>query len=181
MATLRAWLAIFLLGVACVAEGQRTEATEASLKAAYLFKFAGYIEWAAADFDSPTAPLAIGVVGADDVAAELTRLATNRSIAGHPIVVKRFAEGETPRGVQMLFAGRDTAKLAAVARAAQSQGTLVVTDVEHGLEMGSAINFVPLGERLGFEVSLDSAEKSGHRISSRMLSVAKRVVQKGAG
>ena len=35
-----------------------------------------------------------------------------------------------------------------------------------------------LGERLGFEVSLESAERSGHRISSRMLSVARRVVPK---
>ena len=181
MAALRAWLAIVLLGVACVAEAQRTEASEASLKAAYLFKFAGYIEWAAGDFESPGAPLTIGVLGAEDVAAELARLVANRSIAGHPIAVKRFAEGEAPRGVQMLFAGHDTPRLAAVARTAQSQGILVVTDVEHGLEMGGAINFVPLGERLGFEVSLDSAEKSGHRISSRMLSVAKRVVQKGAG
>jgi len=55
-----------------------------------------------------------------------------------------------------------------------------VTEVDHGLDMGSAINFVPLDNRLGFEVSLDSAEKTGHRISSRMLSVARRVVQKGA-
>jgi len=181
MATLRACLAILLLGVACAAEGQRTEASEASLKAAYLFKFASYIEWAAGDFESPAAPLVIGVVGADDVAAELSRLVTGRSVAGHPVAVKRIAEGDAPRGIQMLFAGRDTQKLAAIARMAQSQGILVVTDVDHGLEMGGAINFVPLGERLGFEVSLDSADKSGHRISARMLNVAKRVVQKGGG
>ena len=177
---MRAWLAIFLLGIAGVAQGQRTEATEASLKAAYLFKFASYVEWTASDFDSPAAPLSIGVVGADDVATELTRLVGGRNIAGHPVAVKRFSEGEAPRGVQMLFVGHDTARLGAIARAAQSQGVLVVTDTEHGLEMGAAINFVAVGERLGFEVSLDSAEKSGHRISSRMLNVAKRVVQKGA-
>lgn len=170
-----------LLAAATPAAAQRTEAPEAALKAAYLFKFAGYIEWAESDFGSPSAPLAIGVMGADDVAAELSRIAANRSIAGHPLAVKRLAEGDSPQGVQMLFAGRDTARLAAVARAAQSQGTLVVTDVERGLEMGGAINFVPLGDRLGFEVSLDSAEKSGHRISARMLNVARRVVQKGSG
>jgi hypothetical protein len=181
MATVRAWLALLLIGIAGVAQGQRTEASEASLKAAYLFKFAGYIEWAASDFDSPAAPLAIGVVGADDVAAELLRLVAGRNVAGHPVAVKRFAEGEAPRGVQMLFVGRDTPRLPSIARAAQGQGILVVTDIERGLEMGAAINFVALGERMGFEVSLDSAEKSGHRISSRMLNVARRVVQKGTG
>jgi len=93
MATVRTFLGILLIGIAGVAQGQRTEVTEASLKAAYLFKFAGYIEWAASAFDTPAAPLAIGVVGADDVAAELSRLVANRSIAGHPVAVKRFAEG----------------------------------------------------------------------------------------
>jgi hypothetical protein len=44
--------------------------------------------------------------------------------------------------------------------------------------MGSAINFVTAGERVGFEVSLDAAERSGYRISSRMLAVARRVVPK---
>jgi hypothetical protein len=78
VAAVRAWLAILLLGIAGVAQAQRTEASEASLKAAYLFKFASYVEWAASDFDAPAAPLAIGVVGADDVAAELSRLVANR-------------------------------------------------------------------------------------------------------
>lgn len=181
MATVRALLAILLLGIASVAQGQRTEATEASIKAAYLFKFAGYIEWAATDFESPAAAIVIGVVAADDIAAELSRIVAGRNIAGHPVAVKRFAEGDAPRGVQMLFVGREASKVAATVRAAQAQGILVVTDTERGLEMGGAINFVPLGERLGFEVSLDSAEKSGHRISSRMLNVARRVVQKGGG
>jgi hypothetical protein len=174
-------LAILLLGIASLAEGQRTEASEASLKAAYLFKFAGYIEWSATDFDSPAAPIGIGVVGSDDIAAELSRVVSGRNIAGHPIVVKRFAEADPPRGVQMLFVGREASKLAATVRAAQAQGILVVTDSERGLELGGAINFVPVGERLGFEVSLDSAQKSGHRISSRLLNVARRVVQRGAG
>lgn len=180
MAAVRALFAILLVGIATAAAGQRTEATEASLKAAYLFKFAGYIEWSATDFASPEAPIAIGVVGADEIAAELSRIVAGRSIAGHPVAVKRFAEGEAARGVQMLFVGREAPKLAGTVRAAQAQGILVVTDTERGLEMGGAINFVPQGERLGFEVSLDSAEKSGHRISSRMLNVARRVVQKGA-
>jgi hypothetical protein len=181
MAAVRALLAILLIGIASVAEGQRTEASEASLKAAYLFKFAGYIEWSGTDFESPASPIAIGVVGADDIAAELSRIVAGRNIAGHPVAVKRFAEAEIPRGVQMLFVGHEASKAAATVRAAHAQGILVVTDTERGLEMGGAINFVPLGERLGFEVSLDSAEKSGHRISSRMLNVARRVVQKGPG
>jgi len=56
------------------------------------------------------------------------------------------------------------------------QGVLTVTEGERGLESGSAINFVVAEDRVGFEVSLEAAERSGHRISSRMLAVARRVV-----
>jgi hypothetical protein len=62
-------------------------------------------------------------------------------------------------------------------RAAQQQRVLVVTETT--LEAGGAINFVVADNRVAFEVSLDAAERTGHRISSRMLAVARRVVQKG--
>jgi hypothetical protein len=63
-----------------------------------------------------------------------------------------------------------------VARAAQQNAALVVTEAERGLEAGGSINFVLVDDRVGFEVSLEAAERGGHRISSRMLAVARRVV-----
>jgi len=42
--------------------------------------------------------------------------------------------------------------------------------------MGSAINLVVADERVGFEVSVEAAERNGLKISSRMLNVARRVV-----
>lgn len=61
-------------------------------------------------------------------------------------------------------------------RLAQQLGILAVTETERGLDNGATINFVTADERVGFEVSLASAERSGLRISSRMLAVARRVV-----
>ena len=162
------------------AHAQRAEASEASVKAAFLYKFANYVEWPSAAFAAPTSPLVIGVVGADEIATELDRLVPGRSVNGHPVSVKRVREGEPLRGVHLLFIGRDQGPLAQILRSAQSQSVLTVTDADRGLEMGSAINFVPAGERIAFEVSLEAAEKSGHRISSRMLSVARRVLGKSS-
>lgn len=163
--------------VACLAHAQR-EAPEASVKAAFLYKFANYIEWPANAFASPAAPLVIGVAGSDEVASELERIVPGRSVNGHPVTVKRMREGESPRGLHFLFIGRDHAAHAAMLRAAREQSVLAITETDRGLEMGSTINFVTAGDRVAFEVSLDAAEKSGHRISSRMLSVARRVVPK---
>jgi len=169
----------FALAFTPHAQAQRAEAPETSVKAAFLYKFAGYIEWPEKAFAAAEAPFVIGVLGSDDVAADLGRIVPGRSIAGHPVVVRRLKEGEPLRGVHLLFVGKDeSARLSAILKAAQQQGVLAVTESERGLEAGSAINFVVSEDRVGFEVSLEAAEKSGHRISSRMLAVARRVLPK---
>jgi hypothetical protein len=163
-------------GLAAASALAQREATEAGVKAAFLYKFANYIEWPANAFASPAAPLVIGVAGAEDIAAELDRIAPGRNVNGHPVAVKRLKDGESAAGVHIVFFGKEHGGAAAV-RAAREQGALTVTETDRGVESaGSAINFITAGERVAFEVSLDAAEKTGHRISSRMLAVARRVV-----
>jgi hypothetical protein len=182
------WLAaaIALLAIALApaallqAHAQRAEASESGVKAAFIYKFANYIEWPPSAFPAANSPLVIGVAGGDEIGAELERLVPGRTVNGHPVSVKRVKEGEPIRGVHVLFIGRDQAALAQLLRSAQQQSVLTVTDTDRALEMGSAINFVPAGERIAFEVSLDAAEKTGHKISSRMLSVARRVLPKSS-
>jgi len=169
-----------LLATSPFAGAQRAEATESSVKAAFLYKFAAYIEWPP-DALAAGAPFTIEVIGSDAVAAELAQIVPGRSAFGHPVEVKRLAEGEMPKGVQVLFVGgSNPGHYAAAIAAAQKGGALVVTESEHGLDAGAAINFVTANDHVGFEVSLESAQRSGLHISSRMLAVARRVVQKGA-
>jgi hypothetical protein len=172
-----AWAMIGLAPAAFHAQAQRGDAREATVKAAFLYKFAGYIDWPPAIFTAPDSPFVIGVTGSGEVAAELEKIVAGRNISGHPVVVKRVRESEPLKGIHFLFAGRgDAARLPAILKAAQAHGVLTVTESERALDLGSAINFVIADDRVGFEVSLESAEKSGHRISSRMLAVARRVV-----
>lgn len=152
------------------------QATESTVKAAFLYKFAGYVEWPAAAFPAPDTPVVIGVAGSDEVATELERLVPARTVNGRAVQVRRVREGDAGRGMHILFIGRADGTARALLRAAQQHGALVVTDNERGLDQGAAVNFVPVDDRIGFEVSLEGAERSGLRISSRMLTVARRVV-----
>ena len=150
------------------------EASEASIKAAYLFKFAGYVDWP----ESPPAAsraFVIGVVDANDVAQELERIVPGRTIRERPVEVRRLHEGQSTEGLHVLFVGAG-ADVRAALRGSQQPGLLVVTDNPRGLELGSTINFILEGEHLGFEVSQEAAQRHGLRISSRMLNVARRVV-----
>jgi hypothetical protein len=167
--------AIVLLACALVFSARAQVASESAIKAAYLYKFAAYVEWPAPA--RPDAPFVIATLAADDVATELARILPGRAIAGRPAVVRRVSAGESLKDVQILFVGRTAGDQRAAVEAARREGALTVTD--SSLDHGAAINFVVADDRVAFEVSLEAAERSGLRISSRMLSVARRVVQRG--
>ena len=153
------------------------QASEASVKAAFLFKFPAYVDWPPAQRQGT---FVFGVLGADDVAHELSDLVQGRTVNNRPAAVRVLKEGEPLTGIHLLFVGRkEAARLPAIARAARPGSVLVVSDSDRGLELGSVINLVPVDDRVGFEVSMDAAERSSLAISSRMLGVARRVVPKG--
>jgi hypothetical protein len=153
-------------------------ALERRVKAAFLYKFLGYAEFPANAFADAGAPLIIGVVDADDLAAELAHIVAGRTAGSHGITVRTLRESEIGTPVHMLFVGgQDAGRVGRLLR--QASALLVVTESDNALPQGSTINFRIIDERVRFDVALDAAEKNGIKLSSRLLTVANRV-QKGA-
>lgn len=148
------------------------------VKAAFLVKFLGYVDFPASAFADGTAPLTIGVVDADELVEELARAVAGRTIDGRRIAVRRLREGEAAPVHLLFVGGRDPVQVGRVVRQAGG-AMLVVTECENGLRQGSAINFRLVDERVRFDVALEAAERNGVKLSSRLLTVASRV-QKGA-
>jgi len=149
---------------------------ELRVKAAFLYKFAGYVEWPEASFTRPDTPVTIAVIGAEPLAVELVQAVTGRTVNDRPLTVKRLKAGESLAGVHVLFVGRgESARLPQLAQTAQLRSILTVTESEGALTHGSVINFIMADQRVRFEIALDSAEKSKLRLSSRLLAVAHQV------
>ncbi|WP_082439554.1 MULTISPECIES: YfiR family protein [unclassified Massilia] len=154
-------------------------ALERRVKAAFLYKFLGYAEFPSGAFADAASPVVIGVVGADELATELARIVSGRTVNGRPITVRVLRESEIGTPVHLLFiGGNDAGRVGRLVRAAGG-AMLVVTECDGGLQLGSAINFRIVDERVRFDVALDAAERNGIKLSSRLLTVANRV-QKGA-
>ena len=148
----------------------------AQVKAAYIYRFAEHIEWPPAAFADPAAPLVIGVVDAEQVAAELNQLRLTRQIKGRAVTVRTLRAGDAAAGVQVLYVGaQDGARLKRTLDAAPAQGVLVITDGDGTLAAGGAISFVPVDNRIRFDVSLTHAERSGLKIGVRLLAVAHKI------
>ena len=154
------------------------EDLERQVKAAYLYKFAGYVEWPHAAMASDHAPLVIGVMGDEVLAEDLESLLRHRAEDARPVTVVRVKAFEALPSLHVLFIGRsESDHLAPLIRAAREHPILVVTDTEGALALGSMINFDVEGGRVRFDVGLASAQKSGLTLSSRLLAVA-QVVEK---
>jgi hypothetical protein len=84
--------------------------------------------------------------------------------------------GEPLAGVHLLMVGRaEQERLPALAKATAGQAVVLVGDGEDALDRGATIGFLIDDGRVRFQVSLPAAERSGVRISARMLAVAHNV------
>jgi len=174
--SLGALLAGLLAALALPAAAQDRAAREHEIKAAFLFKFPSFIEWPGQAGTAPGGVFSIGVLGAEEVGADLQQVAAERTLEGRPVTVRTLRAGESPAGLHMLFVGREhTSRIAQIARMPASRGLLIVSEEEGALDQGSAINFVVAAGRVRFQVNLQAAERSGLRISSRLLAVASEV------
>ena len=152
------------------------QTNERSVMAAYIYRFITYVEWPASAFPNAEAPIVIGVVNADDIAAELEQIVQGRTAQNRRLQVRRLAPGDAGVGVNVLFIGGEAApKLLQAAKTLTERSVLTITGVERGIDQGSVINFVHVDGRVRFEVNVAVAEKSGLRLSSRLLTVATRV------
>jgi hypothetical protein len=150
---------------------------EYRVKAAFLYRFAGYVGWPPAAFVRPDTPVTIAVIAADGLAAELEKAVIGRTVSDRMVAVKRIKSGDSLTGVHVLFIGKaEAARLSSLVQTAQTRSILTVTEFEGALRQGSVINFIIAEQRVRFEISLDSAEKSGLKLSSRLLAVAQQVL-----
>lgn len=144
-----------------------------AVKAAFLYRFASYVEW---PVDAPTGSIVIAVAGADEVAKQLDDLLPRVNVNGRSVEVRRVSKPADLDGVQILYVGpASLARTRALRAAALNRPILIVTDDDRGLDSGGVINFVESDRNVRFEISLLAADRARLKINSALLSVAARV------
>ena len=148
--------------------------SEAAVKAAYLYRFAGYVEWP--EETSSTEPFTIAVLGSPAVARELKGLLPNHYVNNRPARVHEVRGLRDLGRPQILFVGSGYADaLRVIMPAVGREPMLPVTDEDDGLNQGSVLNFLTVNRRVRFEVSLTAADRLRLKISSELLAIAVRV------
>ena len=169
---------VLLVGSPCAHADSDAATAEYRIKAAFLFKFLGFIDWPPTAFDRADTPFIIGVLGAGSLGSELEQIASGRQANGHPVRVRLLGRGDSTAGLQVLFVGRaESTRLASLVTATvDGAPTLVVSESDAALAQGSAINFVVVDDKVRFDVALHPINKAGLKISARLLAVARTVL-----
>ena len=178
MAIRRALIGLLTLAASLCATAQEA-GTETRIKAAFLYKFAEYVEWPAKAFANPASPIVIGVVDAEPLANELSSAVAEREVAGRAVQVRRIGPGENVAEIcHVIFVGaaRGAARRAQVLAQAAAHPVLTVTDDAGAHPRGSIINFVAVDNRVRFDISRENAERNGLQLGSQLLRVARSVV-----
>jgi uncharacterized protein DUF4154 len=143
---------------------------EYQVKAAYLTKFAPFVQWPDGVFASPTAPVSICILGADPFGPIIDKAAA-AARDGRPLTVRRISAASAAAGCHILFA-EDGKALTSLA------GKPVVTVSDSDAPEHGVISFVLTDNHVRFDIDDAAAARSGLRISSKLLELAHAVVRR---
>ncbi len=147
--------------------------SEYRVKAAFLFNFAKFVDWPEDAFSAPDAPIIFGILG-DDPFGEALDIIKGKTINGRKVVTNRFKDANEIKTCHVLFIGSSEKKNApSILRTLKPLRILLVGDMENFARQGGVINFIIVNNKVGFEINVDAAKRSGLKISSKLLSLAK--------
>ena len=145
------------------------------LKAAYLFNFAKFVEWPAKAFADDQGVIKFCVLGKDPFGGAL-ELIKDKMVNRRKVVIRRSATIGDLEGCHILFISKSEKKeLARIFAYLKDSYVLTVGDTENFADRGGVINFTTVGKKLRFEINMNAAQRSGLRISSKLLKLATSV------
>ncbi len=157
-------------------------ATEYEVKAAYLLNFGKFIQWPSAGRPPEMERFAICVMGDDPFGQILDSTVRDEKIAGKPVMARRLTRAQDATGCQVLFISRSEEKqVRRLIPSLNKAGILTVSDMPGFLDHDGMIQFTLVGNRIRFEVNLDSVQDAGLTLSSELLKVASLVKGKNRG
>jgi hypothetical protein len=173
--------AVVALPLARGAAAQSSQATprDTLVKAAFLHKFASFVEWPAAAFPRPETPLRIGILGDEQLWRDLSELAKDRDRDGRPVSVVRLSPGDAMAGFHILYLKASSPARIADLLGYVPEGTLTVADSDGAHPRGSVLSFFLEEGRVRFGASQEAAARQKLRLSSRLLAVARVVLGPG--
>jgi hypothetical protein len=146
-----------------------------SIKAAFIYNFAIYIDWPSEAFKTREEPFVVGVVGSDAFAEQLGRTLSEKTVRGHSFTVKRWVTAKGIKDCHIVFFSAETHDVATALSLLGTTPTLTVGKSSDFADYGGMINFLVDDNKLRFDINAEAGRRANLVMSSRLLSLARRV------
>jgi len=184
-----------MAAIAPRARADSTSSREYQVKAAFLYNFIQFVDWPEEKLADSNEPIAIGIVGKDPFGDAFEPI-KDKKVKGRDVVIKRFKsfekleksteknesqsdqEIETLTKCHLLFICPSERKnLKKIINTVKDCDVLTVSEMKGFLEAGGIINWFVEEKKLRFEINITAAERAKLRIRSKLLRLAKRIVE----
>jgi hypothetical protein len=168
----------FLFNASANALSLNGESAEYTLKLAFLYNFAKFVEWPSESFRSPDAPLAICIAGHNPFSLDVENELRTRPVGGRPVEFVVPKPTDTLNVCNVVFIPvTEKDQAAGIVRSLKGSGALTVGEFEGFAARGGIVNFTVEGGKVRFEINRDAADRAHLRISSKLLSLARIVTE----
>jgi hypothetical protein len=149
-----------------------TTPLDIQVKAAFLAKFAAYVNWPPAAAGAPNDPIQLCVIGRDPFGTYLDQAVAHEHVDTRVLVVRRLSAAASAKDCHIAFVGGSpTQSIAAMLGALRAKPVLTVTDGALGTDRGM-VHFALQNGRVRFHIDDARAAQADLSISARLMSLA---------
>jgi hypothetical protein len=157
---------------------QSASAPEYSVKAAFLYNFAKFVDWPGGSLPENSSVLNLCVMENSPLGMAVESVQGN-TVKGRKIVVNYINKPRDTSSCQIIFVGSSDKKhMRTLLNSVSGKNVLTVGELEGFAKRGGIINFIIVDNKVSFEINVDAAKRAGLTISSQLLKLAEIVREK---
>lgn len=150
---------------------------EYEMKATYLGKIPGFVEWPASEANGRKADFQFCAMGDYLFGTKLASEVQIATVGGRKIELRWTRKEHELEGCELIFFSRsETARYVKLLEAFKGKSVLTIGESKGFLEAGGIMEFSFENDRLQMNVNLVAARKANLKLDARLLALAKRVV-----
>ena len=174
-------LLLFSTIIGKVAFSETSIPHEYTVKAAFLYNFAKFVEWPDDAFLNDRCSIVLGIFGEDPFGRALDSI-KRKTVGARKLVIERSQTLEDLKKCHLIFISRSEKNdLDKIIAQLKDLNVLTVSDIEGFALKGGVIGLFTAGNKIRFEINVDSAKRNGLQISSKLLKLAKIIDHSNSG
>jgi hypothetical protein len=159
---------------------QQPKPNEYQVKATYLYNFGRFVKWPGTFPAGKGDSFSVCVLGQDPFGSILDSTLAGEELDGKPVVLRRISKPQDAGECRILFiSAKEEKHLKEILATLVEGGALTVSDMPDFTRRGGMIQFLLEGDRVRFEINLESTESARLVLSSELLKVAASVKRNG--